>query len=125
MAVRRTPLYIGTNRYIAALDPLTGEELWRTRLPHSGGTVVTIVIKGQNLFVGHAGHAYCLDKRSGQEQVAGGAIKPYTEWMLTLPYDTTIASTQRVEVGSSTFNVISVDGDKSWEASIRVILEKV
>ena len=66
-----------------------------------------------------------LDKRSGQEQVTGGAVKPYTEWMLTLPYDTTITSNQRVEVGSSTFNVISVDGDKSWEASIRVILEKV
>jgi len=66
-----------------------------------------------------------LDKRSGQEQITGGAIRPYTEWMLTLPYDTTITSTQRVVVGSSTFNVISVDGDKSWEASIRVILEKV
>ena len=70
-----------------------------------------------------------LDKRSGQEQgqeqVQGAGVKPYTEWILTLPYDTTIANTQRVEVGSSTFNVISVDGDKSWEASMRVILEKV
>jgi hypothetical protein len=66
MAARRTPLYIGTNRHVAALDPHTGDELWRTKLPHGGGSVVTLVIKGQHLFVGHAGHAYCLDKRSGQ-----------------------------------------------------------
>ena len=65
-------LYIGTNRYIAALDPRTGEEVWRTKLPHSGPTIVTILIKDRNLFVGHAGRVYCLDKRSGEVQWENG-----------------------------------------------------
>ncbi len=66
MARGQKLLYVGTNRFVAAIDPGTGEERWRTKLPHGSGTVVTLVIKGRNLFVGHAGHAYCLDKRSGE-----------------------------------------------------------
>ena len=59
-------LYIGTNRFVTALNAKTGEESWRTKLPHAGGAVVTILIKDRCLFVGHAGHAYCLDKRTGE-----------------------------------------------------------
>lgn len=65
MARSRRCLYVGTSRYVAALDPQTGGEIWRTKLPHSGGAVVTILIHDRHLYVGHAGHAYCLDKRSG------------------------------------------------------------
>ena len=62
----RKLLYIGTHRFVAALDPQTGEEQWRTKLPHTGSGVVTIVVKGRQQFVGHSGHAYCLDKRTGE-----------------------------------------------------------
>ena len=65
MARSRRCLYVGTSRYVAALDPQTGGEIWRTKLPHSGGAVVTILIHDRHLYVGHAGHAYCLDKSSG------------------------------------------------------------
>jgi outer membrane protein assembly factor BamB len=65
MSKQLTPLYIGTNRHVAALDPRSGEELWRTKLPHSGGAIVTLLIGQAYIFVGHAGHAYCLDKRLG------------------------------------------------------------
>jgi outer membrane protein assembly factor BamB len=51
---------------VVALDPRTGAELWRAKLPKGGsGNPVTMVIKGQNLYVGHHGHVFCLDKRTG------------------------------------------------------------
>ncbi|UCG32800.1 MAG: PQQ-binding-like beta-propeller repeat protein [Phycisphaerales bacterium] len=66
MARGHTPLYVGTNRHVLALDPRTGAELWRAKLPKGGsGNPVTMVIKGQNLYVGHHGHVFCLDKRNG------------------------------------------------------------
>ena len=66
MARGPTPLYVGTNRHVLALDPRTGAELWRTKLPKGGiGSPVTIVIKGQNLYVGHHGRVYGLDRRNG------------------------------------------------------------
>ncbi len=33
---------------------------------HTGSSVVTILMKGRHLFVGHSGHVYCLDKRTGE-----------------------------------------------------------
>ncbi len=47
------------------LDPRTGEEIWRTKLPHSTGTIVTVLIKGRCVYVGLAGHVYCLDQGTG------------------------------------------------------------
>lgn len=68
MAKATTPLYVGTNALVAALDPTTGTELWRTKLPKasSGGGPVTILIKDQRLYVGCCGRAYCLDARTGE-----------------------------------------------------------
>jgi outer membrane protein assembly factor BamB len=65
MARRNSPLYLGTNRFVAAIDPQSGEERWRTRLPHGGTGIVAVLVADAHLFVGHAGHAYCLDKRLG------------------------------------------------------------
>ncbi|MEP0848565.1 MAG: PQQ-binding-like beta-propeller repeat protein [Phycisphaerae bacterium] len=63
----RTPLYVGTNHFVVALDPATGEELWRTKLRGSGhGHPVAILIQRDHLFVGCFGQAYCLDRRDGQ-----------------------------------------------------------
>lgn len=66
MARSRTPLYIGTNRFVAALDPNTGEEFWRTKLPKTaGGGPVTLLIKGRNLYAGYNGEVFCLTKQDG------------------------------------------------------------
>jgi outer membrane protein assembly factor BamB len=67
MARAQKLLYVGTNAIVAALDPATGEELWRTKLPKAGmgGSPVTILIKEQRLYVGCYGRAYCLDARTG------------------------------------------------------------
>ncbi len=60
------PLYIGTNRYVAALDVATGEELWRTKLPKcQSDSPVSMLIKDAVLVAGSAGQVWCLDKRDG------------------------------------------------------------
>lgn len=75
---------------------------------------------------GTAGTAACrLDYTSGREYEAGNAVKNYTGWMLTLPHDTAIAVTNRVQVNSATYAVISIDTPKSWNACIRAKLEAV
>lgn len=63
---KKSLLYIGTHRYIAAIDPANGEERWRTKLPHGGFNVPSILIKGPFLYVGHSGHVYCLNRRYGE-----------------------------------------------------------
>ena len=65
MARSRGVLYIGTNRHVAAIDARTGEEIWRTKLPHSTG-IVTLLLKGRQVFVGVFGHVYCLNKQNGE-----------------------------------------------------------
>jgi len=55
----------GTHRYIVAIDPGSGEEVWRTKLPHNGAVVPSILIKGRFLYVSHFGHVYCLNRRDG------------------------------------------------------------
>ena len=59
------PLFIGTNRYVAALHTKTGDELWRTKLPHAGGCIVSLVLEKTGLYAGHAGHVYSIDPRMG------------------------------------------------------------
>ena len=74
---------------------------------------------------GTAGTAYCrLDAKSSSEPVQGGEIRPQFTYMLTLPHGTTITDKNRVVVGSDTFQVTSVDAEKSWSACVRAYLER-
>lgn len=66
MAKSKTLLYVGTHRYVAAIAPKTGEEVWRVKLPHAGYSVPSILIKDDYLYVGHAGRVYCLNKQFGE-----------------------------------------------------------
>jgi SPP1 family predicted phage head-tail adaptor len=66
-----------------------------------------------------------IDKRSGRESVAAGAVQTFGTWVMTLPSDTTITSAHRVEHGSETYNVVHVDSDKSWLASVRAELDVI
>lgn len=59
------------------------------------------------------------------EAVSGAALQPFDQWILTLPHGTTIEATYRVECNGATFNVESVDGDKSWKGSVRATLKKL
>lgn len=74
---------------------------------------------------GTVGTAYCrLDANAGGEQIQGAGVRPTHRYVLTLPYGTTIAQTYRVVVGSDTFNVTSIDDEKSWSACVRAYLER-
>lgn len=79
-----------------------------------------------------AGVACRLDSASSKssflaqtQAITAGAIQEATQWMLSLPHDTTIDSNNRVEVSGYTFNVGAVDIGKSWNAEVRVSLDKI
>lgn len=61
----------------------------------------------------------------GIERVTAGAMQAFHQYMLTLPYTATIDTANRVEVGTVTYNVISVDTNKSWNASVRAVVERL
>ena len=65
-----------------------------------------------------------LDAMQGSEIPVGGAIQPFRAYILTLPWDTTIAEANRIEVGTEVFNIKSVDKQKSWAATRRALLER-
>lgn len=61
---------------------------------------------------------------SGEEK-AGGAVQPHHAYFVTIPYDTTITTNNRVVVNSETYEITSVDKGKSWAITKRVIVERV
>lgn len=73
-----------------------------------------------------SGTATCrLDRRSGGERMAGGAIRAYGEWVLTVPYQTGVDVSKRVLHGGLTYNVVEVNADKSWPDCVRAVVEQV
>lgn len=70
-----------------------------------------------------------LDIQTGQvdkgELVYADALRPFQQTILSLPYNTTILTSDRVEHGGLTYNVSRVNTDQSWIAVKRVILERV
>lgn len=71
-----------------------------------------------------AGTAACrLDPIKGEEVTAGGEVMPFFRYVLTLPHDTTITTENQVEIDSDIYNVHSIDDNKSYKGSVRVILE--
>jgi len=65
-------LYIGCNGHVAAVDPATGREKWRTEL--RTGTVlsgnsrqdVCILEHERRVYAGTHGHLFCLDAETGR-----------------------------------------------------------
>lgn len=65
------PLIIGSNGFVARVDPVGGVELWRTKLlpglfGSSSCTDVSVVLRDQVIFAGTHGHLFCLDLSNGQ-----------------------------------------------------------
>jgi len=100
-------------------------------LPDKGVILsVTQVSDGQGGFTDTWGTAYrnvkCrLDYVSGMETVYGGAVRPFSGWALTLPYDTTITTNNRFLLNGDTYSIIELDTDKSWNLFIRARVEKL
>ena len=63
-------LFIGSNGYVAAVDVMTGQERWRTKLQSGAFTAtgysdVSVIVRGGFVFAGCHGHLFCLDAGSG------------------------------------------------------------
>jgi outer membrane protein assembly factor BamB len=71
-------LYIGSNGHVAAIDPATGRQVWRTQLGGGGlfsstrAQDVTVLQHEAYVFAGCAGHLFCLDARTGTERWNNG-----------------------------------------------------
>lgn len=59
------------------------------------------------------------------EAIAGASRRNFQETVLSLPYNTTISVSNRVEHGGYTYNVTANNTDQSWIAVKRVVLERI
>lgn len=57
-------VFVGFNRYVAALDRYTGEKAWSWKSPHTGTPV--LLLDGDRLIVSVNGYTFCLDPLFGQ-----------------------------------------------------------
>ena len=62
---------------------------------------------------------------AGRELLTADGLHPYTKYILSLPYDTTITTDNRVEHSGETYEVTSVNTEQSWMAVKRCMLEVV
>lgn len=66
MARHSDVLFVSTGRFVIALRPDTGVEIWRTKLPSGASCVISLLLKDRDLFVGHSGRVYCLAADTGR-----------------------------------------------------------
>jgi head-tail adaptor len=91
---------------------------------------VTNTSNGQGGFTqtwGTAGTAVrCrIDSIRGSEAVAGGAVYPLHQMVVTLPYNEVVSTEGRIEHSGILYNVVAVDSDKSWKITTRAVCEVV
>ena len=108
---------------IADLLPDTGYIIAVTNTPDGfGGYTQGTAVKANGTV------SYRLDPKlltQNDEKVAGGAIQPFFQWILTLQYNAPITTEDKFLCAEGkVYNVISVDEEKSWNASTRVIVEQ-
>ena len=65
-------LIIGSNGSVAAIDPESGGILWQTDLKtgslfsSTSRADVSVLVRGNFVFAGGAGHLFCLDAQNGE-----------------------------------------------------------
>lgn len=59
------------------------------------------------------------------EMVKGAAVNAYPQYMLSVPYDTTIAVENRILHNGITYAVVKINTSQSWKAVGRAVLELV
>ena len=65
MEMSRDLLYVASKKYICALDPADGSEVWRTKLPEVSSGVITLLVRGDDIYAGSYGHVFCLSRADG------------------------------------------------------------
>lgn len=64
-------------------------------------------------------------RSSGRENITGGALLPYQMTTVSMPYDVTVTTEHRLEIGSNVFSIQSVNTGQSWKAVTRCTCELV
>jgi len=59
-------LFVGTNGHVVALLKKTGEIVWKTSLPKTGYSVVSIVLEENTLFCSTGGRVFALAPDTGE-----------------------------------------------------------
>ena len=62
---------------------------------------------------------------AGREILTADSLVPYTKYILSIPYDTTITTDNRIEHSGETYAVTSVNTEQSWMAVKRCMLETI
>lgn len=93
-------------------------------------TYVSDGMGGETQTWGTAGTSACrLDMRvntiAGREMEVGAAWQSFASYILSIPYDTSISTENRVEHSGTTYAVKSASNGQSWSAVKRIELEKV
>lgn len=73
----RKLLFAGTHGHVIALDKATGTEVWRTSLPKTGFSVVSIVHEEGRLLCGAGGRVFALDSESGEISCGATACRAW------------------------------------------------
>jgi SPP1 family predicted phage head-tail adaptor len=69
-----------------------------------------------------SGVACRMTPMSGDESLFAGASRHQALWRLDLPYNTDIRATDRVTIGSATYDVVHVSITRSWNLSDMVYM---
>jgi len=59
-------LFVGTYGWVAALHKFTGAEAWRTNLPRTGWSVVTLLHEDGVLYAATGGQVFALNPANGE-----------------------------------------------------------
>jgi len=58
-------LFIGTHGFVIAVNRFTGREAWRTSLPDTGWSIVSMLVQEGVLYAASKGHVFALDPATG------------------------------------------------------------
>lgn len=59
------PIYISCGAHVAAIDPATGSEYWRCKLPHATYGLISLHVSGDLVIAGSYGRLYGIDRWKG------------------------------------------------------------
>ena len=61
----------------------------------------------------------------GKEAMANASLTPFKRGIVSMPYDTTVAVANRLEINSLTYNIVGVNTNQSWIGVKRLVVEQV
>jgi outer membrane protein assembly factor BamB len=80
---------IGVGSHVVAVDPMSGDEAWRTKLKTSG--FVTVSVSGNRVLAGAGGELFCLDRSTG-EMIWRNKLKGLGLGVIAFPGDSGLVS---------------------------------